>query len=59
MLNQADGILPYIIRIDASNYALGAVLIQGEGLYEHPIKCASHLLIPAEYNYTSTQYINI
>ncbi|GFT33964.1 retrovirus-related Pol polyprotein from transposon opus [Trichonephila clavipes] len=31
VLKQADGTKPYIIRTDASNYALGAVLLQGEG----------------------------
>ncbi|GFU02446.1 retrovirus-related Pol polyprotein from transposon opus [Trichonephila clavipes] len=31
VLKQADGTQPYIIRTDASNYALGAVLLQGEG----------------------------
>ncbi|GFY16114.1 retrovirus-related Pol polyprotein from transposon opus [Trichonephila clavipes] len=38
VLKQADGTKPYIIRTDASNYALGAVLLQGEGSDEHPIE---------------------
>ncbi|GFV11165.1 retrovirus-related Pol polyprotein from transposon 17.6 [Trichonephila clavipes] len=52
---QADGTKPYIIRTDASNYALGAVLFQGEGSDEHPIEYASRLLTPAERNYSTTE----
>ncbi|GFW06160.1 hypothetical protein TNCV_36361 [Trichonephila clavipes] len=54
VLKQADGTKPYIIRTDASNYALGAVLLQGEGSDEHPIEYASRLLTPAERNYSTT-----
>ncbi|GFX08221.1 retrovirus-related Pol polyprotein from transposon 17.6 [Trichonephila clavipes] len=52
---QADGTKPYIIRTNASNYALGAVLLQGEGSNEHPIEYASRLLTPAERNYSTTE----
>ncbi|GFV96787.1 transposon Tf2-8 polyprotein [Trichonephila clavipes] len=56
VLKQADGTKPYIIRTDASNYALGAVLLQGEGSDEHPIEYASRLLLtPAERNYSTTE----
>ncbi|GFV71435.1 retrovirus-related Pol polyprotein from transposon 17.6 [Trichonephila clavipes] len=55
VLKQADGTKPYIIRTDASNYALGAVLLQGEGSDEHPIEYASRLLTPAERNYSTTE----
>ncbi|GFT17051.1 transposon Tf2-6 polyprotein [Trichonephila clavipes] len=55
VLKQADGTQPYIIRTDASNYALGAVLLQGEGSDEHPIEYASRLLTPAERNYSTTE----
>ncbi|GFY33715.1 transposon Tf2-6 polyprotein [Trichonephila clavipes] len=55
VLKQADGTKPYIIRTDASNYALGAVLLQGEGSDEHPIEYASRLLTPAECNYSTTE----
>ncbi|GFV43195.1 retrovirus-related Pol polyprotein from transposon 297 [Trichonephila clavipes] len=55
VLKQADGTQPYIIRTDASNYALGAVLLQGEGSDEHPIEYASRLLTPVERNYSTTE----
>ncbi|GFX11413.1 retrovirus-related Pol polyprotein from transposon 17.6 [Trichonephila clavipes] len=55
VLKQADGTQPYIIRTDASNYALGAVLLQGEGSNEHPIEYTSRLLTPAERNYSTTE----
>ncbi|GFW08704.1 transposon Tf2-8 polyprotein [Trichonephila clavipes] len=42
--------MPY----DASNYALGAVLLQGEGSDEHTIENASRLLTPAR-NYSTTE----
>ena len=40
---------------DASNYALGAVLVQREGPEEHPVEYASCLLSVAERNYTTTE----
>ncbi|GFV59542.1 retrovirus-related Pol polyprotein from transposon 17.6 [Trichonephila clavipes] len=52
VLKQADGTKPYIFRTDASNYALGAVLLQGD---EHPIEYASRLLTPAERNYSTIE----
>ncbi|GFX09336.1 retrovirus-related Pol polyprotein from transposon 17.6 [Trichonephila clavipes] len=55
VLKQADGTKPYIIRTDASNYALGAFLLQGEGSDEQPIEYASQLLTPAERNYSTTE----
>lgn len=52
---QADETKPYIIKTDASNYAIGAVLVQGKGEQEHPIEYASRLLNQAERNYTTTE----
>lgn len=54
ILIQADYKKPFILRTDASNYALGAVLLQGEGKDERPIEYASHLLTPAVRNYSTT-----
>ncbi|KAI8436675.1 hypothetical protein MSG28_010163 [Choristoneura fumiferana] len=55
ILAQADHTKPYIIKTDASSYALGAVLVQGEGDKEHPVEYASRLLTKAERNYSTTE----
>ena len=46
---------PFYLYTDASNYALGAVLCQGERDSCRPIEYASRLLIPAERNYCTTE----
>ncbi|CAG4987874.1 unnamed protein product [Colias eurytheme] len=55
VLAQADETKPYTIKTDASSYALGAVLVQGEGENEHPVEYASRLLNKAERNYSTTE----
>lgn len=55
ILQQINENMPFILKTDASNYALGAVLIQGEKDEEHPIEYASRLLLPAERNYSTTE----
>lgn len=56
ILVQADYTKPFVLRTDASNYALGAALLQGESPnQEHPIEYASRLLTPAEQNYSTTE----
>lgn len=55
ILVQADYNKPFVLRTDSSSYALGAVLLQGEGKDERPIEYASRLLIPAERNYSTTE----
>lgn len=55
ILIQADYSKPFVLRTDASSYAIGAVLLQGEGKEERPIEYASRLLIPAERNYSTTE----
>ncbi|GFX41919.1 retrovirus-related Pol polyprotein from transposon 17.6 [Trichonephila clavipes] len=55
ILKQADFSKPFLIRTDASNYALEVVLLQGEDKEEHPVEFASRLLNPAERNYSITE----
>lgn len=55
ILKQADGTKPFVIRTDASDVALGAVLVQGEKEEEHPIEYASRLLSSSERNYSTTE----
>lgn len=56
ILSQPDYTVEFILRTDASNYALGAALLQGESpADEHPIEYASRLLTPAERNYSTTE----
>lgn len=55
VLRQADETKPYILKTDASSYALGAVLVQGEKEDEHPVEYASRLLTAAEKNYSTTE----
>ncbi|GBL98830.1 Retrovirus-related Pol polyprotein from transposon 17.6 [Araneus ventricosus] len=55
VLKQVDQTKPFVLRTDASNYALGAVLIQGKGEEEHPIEYASHLLTSSYRNYSTTE----
>lgn len=55
VLVQADQSQPYVLRTDASSYALGAVLLQGEGQEERPVEYASILMTPAEQRYSTTE----
>ncbi|GBN21296.1 Retrovirus-related Pol polyprotein from transposon 17.6 [Araneus ventricosus] len=55
ILSQADFTKPFVLRTDASSYALGAVLLQGADMEEHPIEYASRLLNSAERNYSTTE----
>ncbi|KAG5864485.1 hypothetical protein JTB14_005628 [Gonioctena quinquepunctata] len=55
ILRQVDFTKPFTLKTDASSYALGACLIQGEGSDERPVEYASRLITPAERNYTTTK----
>ncbi|CAK1585169.1 unnamed protein product [Parnassius mnemosyne] len=56
ILVQPDYSKPFILRTDASDFALGAALLQGESPQdEHPIEYVSRLLTSAEKNYTTTE----
>lgn len=56
ILRQADDTKLYVLKTDASSYALGAALVQGEGEGEHPVEYASRLLTSAERNYSTTEH---
>ena len=51
VLRMPDFTKPFEIITDASDFALGAVLVQDR----HPIAYESRKLIPAEINYTVTE----
>ena len=55
ILQQVKDDIPLILKTDASSYAIGAVLLQGENEMEHPVEFASRLLLPAERNYSTTE----
>ena len=55
ILQQVNEKLPFCLKTDASNYAIGAVLLQGEKDQEHLIEYASRLLKAAERNYSTTE----
>ncbi|XP_041973495.1 uncharacterized protein LOC121729152 [Aricia agestis] len=56
ILRQASFDEPFVLRTDASAYALGAVLLQGPSHHEErPIEYASRLLTAAERNYHTTE----
>jgi transposase InsO family protein len=55
ILRQADPLMPFVLKTDASSYALGACLLQGEDDDQRPVEYASRLLTPAEQNYTTTE----
>lgn len=46
---------PFVLQCDASNYALGCVLTQGEGENERVVSYASRTLTKPERNYTVTE----
>ena len=55
ILKQADHSQPYILRTDASAYALVATLLQGERIEERPVEYGSYLLTAPERNYPTTE----
>jgi hypothetical protein len=55
ILKQADCTREFILKTDASGWALGAVLVQEEDGEEHPVEYASRLLNAAERNYSTTE----
>ncbi|XP_076438810.1 uncharacterized protein LOC143277793 [Babylonia areolata] len=46
---------PFILRTDASNVGLGALLLQDQGMGAQPVACASKKLSPAERNYPTIE----
>lgn len=54
ILRQPDFDQPFKVCCDASSYAIGAALLQGNDKDERPIEFASRLLTSAEVNYSAT-----
>lgn len=55
VLSYPDFTQPFTLTTDASNYAIGAVLSQGEIGKDKPCAYASRTLCPAEQNYNTTE----
>ncbi|GBP17500.1 Retrovirus-related Pol polyprotein from transposon 412 [Eumeta japonica] len=55
ILQYPDFSKPFILTTDASNYAIGAILSQGEIGQDLPIAYASRTLNNAEGNYSTTE----
>lgn len=55
LLQYPDFSKPFIITTDASNFAIGAILGQGEIGKDLPIAYASRTMTEAEINYTTTE----
>lgn len=55
LLQYPDSTKPFILTTDASNYAIGSVLFQGEPPNDLPIAYASRSLNKAESNYSTTE----
>ena len=55
LLQYPDFNKPFIVTTDASDYALGAVLSQGEIGKDLPVAYASRAMIGAELNYSTTE----
>lgn len=55
ILRQTDEAKPFIINTDASDYAIGGVLVLGSGSDERPVEYCSRLLTAAERRYTVTE----
>ena len=50
-----DGTRPFLVQTDASDAAIGGVLMQDQGKGYQPIAFGSRALIPAEVNYSVTE----
>lgn len=56
VLKHAERTKSFILRTDASNYALSAVLLwSSDKAFEHPIEYDRCLLISAETNYSTAE----
>lgn len=53
VLSPPDFSKPFLVRTDASDYAIGAVIGQGEGKIEHVVAYESRKMNPAELNYAA------
>ena len=55
ILKLPDNSKEYVLRTDASNVGIGAVLFQEENDVKHPVAFASRKLLPREVNYSTIE----
>jgi len=55
VLQYPDFTKPFVLTTDASGFAVGAILSQGNAIQEKPIAFANQTLNQAEQNYSTIQ----
>ncbi|CAM2726315.1 unnamed protein product [Rotaria socialis] len=55
LLQYPDSSIPFIVQVDASNYGIGAVLMQNDGKGEQPVAYMSQKLNKQQQNWNATE----